>query len=129
MNSEEAWKMQTQYAKSRLVQQLALQTTSLIPEVLLNLLNSSLKNYTWSDEEAAQIGKIVIVLDGIREHRQQLETLCQPLIATYWRPSSSAPTSEPSQTTTEDGDALTNKQESLARPDASLLAKPPGEPD
>jgi hypothetical protein len=111
MNSDEAWKLHTRYVKARLVWQLANQITSLIPAVLLNSLRYCSMNYTWSDEEQVRIRKIVTVLEGIRELHLQLETLSQPLIDTYKRPSSSAPTSMPSQMTTDGGDAHTSRPE------------------
>src|SRR4051812_32390567 len=113
MNSEEASKLQMNYVKSRLAWQLATQISASIPGALINLVNSSLKTCTWSDEELVSIGKIVIVLDGIRELQQQLENLSQQLIDTYKRPNSSPPTSTHDQTTTDGGDAITSKLESL----------------
>src|SRR4051812_12111034 len=104
-NSDEAWKMHTNYAKSRLAWQLAGVTSALIPEALLNLLNSCSLNYTWSDEEQAQIKRIGNVLGVIHAHLQTLENLCLPLINTYKRPNSSPPTSTLDQTTTDVGDA------------------------
>src|SRR5580765_593403 len=108
---DEALKMHTSYAKSRLVWQLAGMTSALIPEVLLNLLNSCSVNYDWSDEEQAQIKRIVNVLGAIHGHLKHLESLSLPLINTYKRPSLSAPTSTHDQTMTDVGDATTSRQE------------------
>jgi hypothetical protein len=110
-NSDEAWKLHTNYAKARLVWQLAYQISASTPVALRNLIVSCLANYTWSEEEQAQIRKIVIVLNATRELHEQLEILSQPLINTYKRPSSSAPTSTQSQTATDAGDAHTSKPE------------------
>ena len=60
---EESLKKQDDYAKSRHVRHWSMQITNLIPTVVINSLNSSLMNCNWSEEERAQITKIVTVLD------------------------------------------------------------------
>src|SRR5580765_1927098 len=111
MNSEEAWNMQEKYAKSRLVWQLAILITNSTHGVISNLLDSSLTNYSWLDEEEAQIKKIANVLQSIHEQMQLVETLSERLITTYKRPSLYQPTLVQNQTTTEDGVANSNKPE------------------
>jgi hypothetical protein len=110
-NLDGAWSKQQNYAKTRLVMQLGMFHTHLIPGVLSNSLTSSLTHYTWSDEEQARIKKIALVLDNIQEHRNPLENLLMPLINTYWKQSLSLLTSMPEPTTTEGGDAPTSKPE------------------
>src|SRR5258708_1604153 len=90
-NLGEALIKQTIYAKQRLARQLEWQITALTPDPLLSLLDYCSKNYIWSDEERAQIRRIGIVLEGIRELRQALAISSAPLINTYSKRSSSAP--------------------------------------
>src|SRR5215469_1219181 len=111
MNSDEASKLQENYAKSRLVWQLAAMITSSTHGQTASLLRSYLTSYNWSDEEEARIRRIASELEGIRAQMIFVETLSLPLIDTYKRPSSSAPTSAPSQTPMEDGAVPTNKPE------------------
>jgi hypothetical protein len=108
---EEAWKKQTSFAKYRLAKLLALQTSILIPEVLSNSMRSCLTNYDWSDEERAQMQKIVTVLGNIQELLQQLKSLSMPLITTYYKPSSSPPISLQDRMEMDDGAPRINKSE------------------
>src|SRR6476660_2252323 len=110
-NLDKDWNKQQNYAKSRLVGQLGMMLTNLTPAALSNSLTYSLVNYTWSEEEQAQIKKIVPVLGSIHELRSQLESLSMPLINTYWKPNSSQPTSMQGATTTDAGAVPTNKPE------------------
>jgi hypothetical protein len=129
MNSEEASKLQDNYARQRHMLQLAMLITSSTHGPLANSLNSSLTTYNWSVEDAARIRKIVIELGDIHGRMQRVETLSQPLMDTWLKPNSSPPTSEPNPMPMEGGDAPTSRPELPPLLAGSQALKRIGTPD
>src|SRR5215472_5780921 len=109
MNSEEALKLQENYARQRLVWQLANLITNSIHGQIANLLASSSTTCNWSEEDVQLIRKIVSELRDIQRRMVHVENLSQELIRIYLKPSSSPPTSEQNPTSTADGDVPTSK--------------------
>src|SRR5215469_548515 len=109
MNSEEASKLQENYARQRLVWQLANLITNSIHGPVANLLASSSTTCNWSEEDVQLIRKIVTELRGIQRQMHLVENLSHELIHTYLKPSSSPPTSAQNPTSMADGDVPTSK--------------------